>query len=282
MSKPKSGGTALRAVHPNAGIEAEYRTKLDRLVKEMAASIAYWVTAAYRANEPEISLAMDAPEGTGQYAGMSPAKALQMVMRKLGKKWNKRFAEMAPEMAKWHAQAVKDRSDAQLKAILKKSGFYVEFKTTAAVNDVIQASVAQNVTLIKSIASQHLMEVEGLVMRSVQAGRDIAGLTKDLQERFDVTKRRAAFIARDQNNKSTAAITRVRQLDLGLVESEWLHSGAGRHPRPTHVKASKDKVRYKIAEGWPDPALGGKRIWPGTEPNCRCLSKPILPHLVSQ
>jgi uncharacterized protein with gpF-like domain len=72
-------------------------------------------------------------------------------------------------------------------------------------------------------------------MRSVQSGRDLVQLTKDMQEQFGVTHRRAAFIARDQNNNATAAMTRARQDELRLNEAIWVHSGAGKHPRPTHV-----------------------------------------------
>jgi uncharacterized protein with gpF-like domain len=63
--------------------------------------------------------------------------------------------------------------------------------------------------------SQYFTDVEGLVMRSVQTGRDLGQLTKDLQEQFGVTRRRAAFVARDQNNEATASMTRTRQTSRG-------------------------------------------------------------------
>ena len=70
-------------------------------------------------------------------------------------------------------------------------------------------------------------------------------------------------------------MTRARQLELGLDEAEWVHSGAGKHPRPTHAQAGRERVRFKVSEGWFDPPLG-KRIWPGTEPNCHCLSRAVV------
>jgi SPP1 gp7 family putative phage head morphogenesis protein len=112
-------------------------------------------------------------------------------------------------------------------------------------------------------------------MRSVQTGRDLGQLTKDLQEQFGVTKRRAALIARDRNNKATASMTRVRQVQVGITEAIWVHSGGGKHPRPTHVKAGRDKQRYQVSEGWLDPAVG-RNIFPGELVNCRCVSKPLI------
>ena len=269
--KPKT----LPPIHPNAGLEAAYRRKIEQLVDEMHRSLVYWLTAAYRANPPE--MAQDAPEGGGgQYSRQSPAMALRSAMRKLGRRWTKRFDDMAPELAKYFATAVGERVDGTLATILEKAGWTVKFKMTAAANDVMQATIGEQVGLIKSLAQQHLTEVEGLVMRSVQTGRDLGTLTKDLEARYGVTRRRASLISRDQNAKATATIQRVRQQEIGVTHAKWVHSGAGRHPRPSHVKAGQDGVVYKISEGWLDPETG-KRIWPGTEINCGCICRSIIP-----
>ena len=147
---------------------------------------------------------------------------------------------------------------------------------TPATRDIMQATINQQVSLIKSIPSRYFTQIEGIVMRSVQIGRDLGQLTTDLQDQFGITKRRAAFIARDQNNKATASMNRARQDEIGVTEAIWVHSGGGKHPRPTHLKAGREKTRYDIKEGWLDPALG-RHIFPGEEPNCRCVSKSIIP-----
>lgn len=110
-------------------------------------------------------------------------------------------------------------------------------------------------------------------MRSVTAGRDLHQLTEDLVEQTGVTRRRAAAISHDQNNKATSAMTRARQVELGL-QSVWMHSHAGKHPRPTHL--SNNGQPYDPAEGWYDPAVG-RNIWPGELINCRCFAKSIVP-----
>lgn len=270
----------LRPVRPNAGVEADYRRKLDALIAEMNRSLVYWLTAAYRQNEPELAQDAPPPPDAGGYDPKpeprreSPAVAMRRRMRRLARQWQTRFDEAAPELAKYFATAAANRSDAALKGILKKAGFAVEFKMTRPMNDVLQATIGENVSLIRSIASQHLTQVEGIVLRSVQQGRDLGGLTKALEEQFGVTRRRAALIARTQNDMATAAIQRVRQTELGITEAIWLHSAGGREPRPTHVANSGKK--YTIADGWVDPAVG-KAIWPGTEINCRCVARPVVP-----
>lgn len=259
---PSGKTKTLAPVRPNVGIEIAYRRKLEAFVDEMHKSLVYWLTAAYRANEPEMA------------ADRSPAAMLRTIMRRLARRWTRRIDDAAPELAKYFATAAADRADGAMAGILKRAGMTVKFKLTATVNDVLQASIGENVALIKSIAAEHLADVEGLVMRSVSAGRDLGSLTKDLEDRYGVTRKRAAFIARDQNNKTTATITRVRQQGLGITQAIWLHSAGGRHPRPSHVAASGET--YDIERGM---FLDGVWTWPGREINCRCVSKSVIPGL---
>lgn len=259
----KRNEKVLRAVRPNLGIEIAYRNKLTALVEDMSASVLYWLTASYRANTPR--MAQDE----------TPADALRRSIRKLASQWTKRFDTASEQLGDYFALSVEKRSSAALRKILRDGGISVEFKMTAAMRDVVDATIHANVALIKSIPSQYFDQVEGAVMRSVQTGRDLGALVEELERYSGVTKRRAAFIALDQNNKATAAFARARKLEVGLDEEEWHHSGGGKHPRPTHLKAGRDKVRYKISQGWFDPAVQ-RYIQPGEEPHCRCVGRPIV------
>jgi uncharacterized protein with gpF-like domain len=256
----------LNPVRPSAAIEAAYRRRLDALLDEMHRSLVYWLSARYRANEPEIAnLAVDD----------SPAASLRDAFRRLRTRWQRRFDDLANDLARYFAQQTAQRSTEALRQMLKKGGMSVRFRMSRPVNDVIQASVAENVGLIRSIAQQYLTAVEGHVMRSVQQGRDLASLSTALQQQFGVTKRRAALIARDQNNKMTAVVTRARHLELGIQEAIWVHSGGGKVPRPTHVRAGRDKVRYSVVEGWFDPHEK-RHIQPGELISCRCVARPVV------
>lgn len=251
----------LDAPRPNAGLAVAYRKRMDALLAEMQNSLVYWISAKYRARQPEL-LAQDA----------SPAMEMRRTIRKLGRRWQSKFDALAPELADYFATAANERTDRQLQEILRKGGFSVRFKMTAAQNDVFQATVGENVALIKSIAQQHLKNVEGAVMRSVSSGRDLESLTKTLQEAYEVAKNRAATIARDQNNKATATMTRVRQKELGIKKAIWLHSSGGKTPRASHVAYSGKE--YDIEKG---AYIDGEWIFPGELINCRCVSKSIVP-----
>lgn len=255
----------LRPLRSNIGIEVAYRQKMISLLEEMHNSIVYWLTASYKENAPEVLvLAQDALS----------ANKLRKALQELRNRWEMRFSTMAPKLARYFATAVSKRNDSTLKRILEQGGMSVKFNLTKAQKDVLQAAVHDNVSLIKSIPSKHFDEIEGLVMRSVQRGRDIGELRKELQKRFGVTKRRAALIAKDQNNKVTSVLQRTRQLEVGIKEAIWLHSGGGRHPRPTHVRNNGKK--FDVAKGWYDPAEK-KYILPGELINCRCVSRAVVP-----
>lgn len=257
----------LAPVRPNAGLEAGYRQRLDRMLEEMEASLIYWLQAAWRANPPK--LAQDA----------LPATDLRREMRTLARRWQSRFDDAAPKLASYFATAAKDRVDGALQKILRDGGFSVQFRLTPSLQDAYQAVIGENVGLIKSIPEQHLSQVEGLVMRSVSEGRDLGTLTKRLEDQFGLTRNRAALIARDQNNKANSVITRARQLEVGIEEADWLHSGAGKHPRPSHVAFGAGKLggpRYQVAKG---AYIDGEWIFPGQLINCRCVGRSVIPGL---
>lgn len=250
-------------VRASAALTADYRKRLLRLVDAMSRSVLHWLVASYRANLPEMA------------ADASPARTLTARTAALRRRWERNFARLADDLARHFAETAARRSDLALKNSLRRSGFAVEFKMTRAMNDVLQATVAENVSLIKSIPEKYFTQIEGDVMRSVQAGRDLHSLTEALTKQHGVARRRAELISRDQNNKASAALARVRYGELGIRKARWLHSGGGKEPRPTHVRASEQGTVFDLDEGWYDPAVK-KHVLPGELISCRCVAVPIL------
>jgi len=260
VDKPRT----LAVVRPNAGIAADYKRRLDRMIQRMAKSYKHWVSAAYRSNEPVLA------------EDELPAAALRRVVRKLGVRWRADFDRMARELAEHFAEEVALRSDRDLRRILKKGGMSVQFRMNRAMRDVLEATVQANVALIKSIPRQYHDRVEGAVMRSVQEGRDLETLQRELSKGYGITKRRAALITLDQNNKASSALSRARQLDIGVKSGIWVHSGGGKEPRPSHVKAGRERTEFDLERGWYDPHEK-KYILPGQLIKCRCVWRPVIP-----
>ena len=270
LTAPTKKPITLRPIRPNAGLHAAYRKRIMALVQEMQDSLDYWLRAAYNAGEDP---AMDSSGFVRKMARL-PAKLMQEAMSRMVARWQKRFDEAAPKMATWFLQQQKTYTDGTMQKILKDGGFSVEMVMTPAMHNVVQASIAENVSLIKSIGSQHLTQIEGLVMRGTAQGRAIGPLAKELQAQYGVTQRRAAFIARDQANKVTSQLASARQQELGITQGRWRHSGAGAEPRPEHVAAS-GKL-FDLKKGM---YLEGEWVLPGQAINCRCSWSPVIPGL---
>lgn len=260
---PASKPVTAAAVHANRGIEARYRRRLEQLIAEMAASYERWIPAAYRQEPPAMEvLASDA----------TPSTRTNQRLGELGRRWEARFNEMSDRIAREFVTSMFKTSQQAMRASLAKAGWAVQFTMTPAVRDAFEASIAENVALIKSIPAKYHEQVEGIVNRSYTAGRDLSKMTKDLRSRYRVTKDRAVLISRDQSNKANAVVNRARQLELGITEAIWMHSHAGKEPRKSHVAANGK--RYKIARGC---KIDGEYIQPGELINCRCTSRPVLP-----
>lgn len=253
--------SSVPPVRGNAGIGVWYRRKLEAAVADMHKSLVYWLSAEYRA----VGLAQDAADG-------GAANQLREVVARQSKRWQRAFDKLGEALARRLADRVLTHSDGALRAGLSGEGFTVKFTLSPAMNNAYQAVIGENVGLIKSIASQHLADVEGLVMRSVARGRDLGSLTADLKKRYGITQRRAAFIARDQNNKATSVLQAARQQDLGITTGTWRHSHGGKTPRPSHVKA--DGKTFELAKGM---YLDNEWVMPGQLPNCRCGWTPVIP-----
>ncbi|WP_208604362.1 phage minor head protein [Pseudomonas delhiensis] len=248
----------IRQVRPNAGIRAWYQKQLDDAIDDMQNSVVYWLKAAYR----DTPFAQDA----------NPATVMRNAMRRLTQRWERHFDVMAEKLARRFADKSLTTSDVSLRSALSDMGFTVEFKMTEPMRTAYQGVINENVNLIRSIPEQYLTQVETMVMQSVQRGRDLGSLTKDLQARYGITKRRAALIARDQNNKATSAMTAARQQSLGVTHGIWRHSHAGAEPRKSHVAA--DGKQFELAKGM---YIDGEWLMPGEAINCRCTWSPVIP-----
>jgi uncharacterized protein with gpF-like domain len=259
------------ATRPNAGIEVAYRKRLLAALAAMEKNVLRTVSLLYADDPPE--LAQDE----------SPAAALAAAMVELRRRWDREFSTIANTWGRRFTADATGHADRAFAAQLRKAGFTVKFTMSAKAQDVFTATLKEQVNLITSISAEAMTQLSSVVAQSVTTGRAVGDLAKALREQFGVERRRAATIARDQNSKATATITRVRQEELGITQARWSHSAGGKVPRPEHVAFSKGAHRgqnpgpiYDIAKG---ALLEGKWTWPGVEINCRCVSVSILPGL---
>lgn len=134
-------------------------------------------------------------------------------------------------------------------------------------SDQLKLFSVQNAQLIKSLPSEELERVAGIIERGLQQGVRFTDISKSLQKSFGITRRRATLIARDQTTKLNSSLTRLRQEEVGIEEYIWQTSGDER-VRPTHRVNDGKKFKWNTP-----PKVTGH---PGNDVNCRCVAIPVI------
>ena len=262
--KKKQTLIRLRAAKPNAGIRAEYQRRILAILKAIADDVLGQIKAAYAEEAPQI--AQDA----------SPASKLAQMMNDLRKRWERPFNDEAESTADWFSSKASANATRAQKAAMESAAlgdFAVRYDFGNARADTVQAIAKENVSLIKTIGSEYFDRIENSVLRSVTLGRDLNGLAQELDRQYAISARRAALIARDQNNKATEAIARSNDLAAGVTKGEWIHVPGRKSSRASH-KSMHGKV-FDLAEGLYDPDEG-RKVKPAELIACNCTYRPIF------
>lgn len=139
---------------------------------------------------------------------------------------------------------------------------------------------AINVSRIKSLAGEELVEITQILEASSANGVRVGTLSKQLQERFGVTRSKGNLLARDQTLSLNAQITRVRQTNLGIESYVWTTAGDdrvrdGSEGDTDHASLDGQTFRWDT----PPDVGDGRHLHPGEDYQCRCTAFPVLPEL---
>lgn len=262
--------TRLKPINYNAGNIKWYQKQLLTEIREMNDEVRREIVNAIRDNPlaQDANLAMDA----------NPVEMIRKMLDVLSGKWVRDFINKAKSWSDEMIDKTQSAVDRGLLAAARRESMTINMQWTEAMLEKREAIIAENVSLIRSIPEKYFTEVEGMVYRAVARGGDRKLLADEIERNFGkrhgITRRRAEFIARDQTRKATSALSAARQQAAGIVEGEWVHSGGGNKPRHSHVKAGRERKRFKLSEGC---LIDGEYIMPGQLPNCGCVWRPVLP-----
>jgi SPP1 gp7 family putative phage head morphogenesis protein len=150
-----------------------------------------------------------------------------------------------------------------------------------AVRRLLERWRAENVDLIESIATRLHGDVRDIVRDATRKGTRVETVSRQIAERFDVSRSRANLIARDQVLKANADLTRERCSEAGVRRYRWSTSHdervrgtpGGKWPKGLHYALDGREFTFD------DPPIvnpNGDRGMPGTDFSCRCVAIPIL------
>ncbi len=256
----------------NASTQERYASRLHKLVLQMTNETKKEIQKLFR-KQAVADSAMDANIGS----------QARILLNYLQDRFIKLFSSKSKIFANSMFNSVDVNSETQLKSSLKKLTGGLSLNTGVVpkgFEDIATATVAENVSLIKSIPQEYFKQVTGAVMRSITEGKGVSDLIPEIQKYDGMTIRRAKNIALDQTRKAYNTINANRLQSLNVQKFEWLHSGGGVSPRESHMKIDgmifsldpNQLEREQAAAGVPKQDRG----LPSIPPNCKCTMRPII------
>ena len=262
----------------NASQQAKYNHNIQKLVKKMTTEVRVKLISFFKSQ-----LGIDFFKKQQQMAAMdvSIASQARILMNELTSKFTQLFSKKSPTLAEKMIEGAANSSQTQLHSSLKQLSGGLSLKTGVVpkgMEEIAKASIAENVSLIKSIPEQYLKNVTGAVMRSITTGHGLADLVPAIKKYDGQTQRRARNLALDQTRKAYNSINQQRMQAVGVKQFEWIHSGGGQEPRQSHLKMDgkifdfENLIEQQTALGVPKEDQG----IPGQAINCRCTMLPVI------
>lgn len=131
--------------------------------------------------------------------------------------------------------------------------------------------------LISTLEDDAVRQIGIWTNRGLRQGWHWKEIAKNIEDRFEVSRKRARFIARDQTAKLNGTLTHRRQSAAGITHYFWRDSRdervrgnpSGKYPgaKPSHW--ARNGQRF----AWASPPEGGH---PGMDYNCRCTAEPDM------
>ena len=254
----------------NASTQERYASRLHKLVIQMTNETKKEIKKLFKQQAVSDS-AMDANIGS----------QARILLNYLQNRFIELFSKKSKVFANSMFNTVDVNSEVQLKHSLKKLTGGLSLNTGVVpkgFEDIASATIAENVSLIKSIPQEYFKQITGAVMRSITEGKGVSDLIPEIQKYDGMTSRRAKNIALDQTRKAYNTINANRLQSLKVTHFEWLHSGGGVSPRESHMKI--DGMTFSFANLESEQAAAGvpkqDRGLPSIPPNCKCTIRPII------
>ena len=245
--------TTLRPIVPTKAQENE-------LYSIYWASIRIWqkLAADVAANWSQpAQITIDAPDGTQLQWLIDQADA-----------WSRdTLIYQTERLGRWVTKVGKWNGAKTIAGIKSATGTDVEpFIRLSDVREELELAIRQNVALISSVNADTKNRVQQIIFDGFAQRKTKKQITDELAKAMGITKRRARIIAGDQLHKLNIAMSKHRNLQLGITRYKWGRT-ISRHERPHHL------ARVGKVFRWDKPPWDGP---PGYAIGCKCSAAAIL------
>lgn len=158
------------------------------------------------------------------------------------------------------------------KTVIDAIGITPEFTETQKIK--LAEEYSNNLKLyVKNFIDDEVIKLRGLVENNAFSGMRADRLQTIIKKQFDVSDRKAKFLAKQETSLITAKYRESRYLDAGINKYVWSSSGDSK------VRSDHKRLNGKVFSFDNPPIVNletGKRANPSEDFGCRCKAKPLV------
>lgn len=272
--RPKIRGKRIPALKSPIRDEQRYEVSIKLIVNDLKKLVRKHINPILESVTNKISERVD-----------DEASDITTAIGKIRSTFEKRFPNKAYEKSAKESAARISKTNTQNNTLLMTTLVNIDpIKFEPWLKSEINLFVKSNASLIKSLPTEALSDIEQMLFREGRRGLSPQQLKKKIKEIFDTTASKAALIARDQVNKFNSSLTELRQTKAGITEYEWLTSQDGRVRSFSNSGGFSDHARLNgTTHSWNKPPItvfkgkrSGERNHPGQDIQCRCQAIPVI------
>lgn len=277
-----------KPIQPSDAVERYYRTQLRSLVRAMARAVAEEVMPVVR--DEKAAYIGDADRSVFMDRWID--RVIEALRRASARFIGQAFEAQAERVARSTvSMAEAESTSAFLKSVNQAVGVdLAPVLSQQGMAEYLDASIADNVSLIRSVSEQYFDRVQNVVLGGMRNGDHPTSIAKALQHQTGITDRRAKIIARDQVAKLNSQIVQRRQVQAGITHFRWVTANDERVTGRPGGRYANAKIKcHEIAKQdigfgpgvyrWDRGAsyAGETNLHPGrAHPQCRCTASPVF------
>lgn len=285
-----------RAIEANQGARRAYQRAMVRLHRQFSDYVMAEMWAALQRGPAMDASPFDNPllralaKELRRKAGIaqgSAAEALRIITSRNLLAWIARLRQVAAPLVTRHLmRMVRSTTAAQMAALLaagmRKSVIeerwtaptvgrqHISPEAAAIIPDLVEG----NVRLITKIGQADIERISGAMAEGVEKGLDYGQIRQALRDTQGFDDARAERVCMDQVNKIHERVNLANARAVGVTEGIWVHVPGQYSSRATHIMMNGRT--FDLSEGMMDEAVG-HRVFPGSEPFCRCVFRMVIP-----
>lgn len=270
--KPMAEGVSMI---PNAGVRIWYSNNLLGYVRRLTAIVRKTFQMAASGSVVHDSLFSD---------------IMAWAMDRIKEQFDYVLGTVASVLASSFVSRVDQTSKASVNSTMMTLGSNAAPQSTSErVSTALGAQINTNVSLIKSLTDDMYhrigMAVNNSLVSEDPENQGMRGIYRHLTEIEGIADGRAKFIAQDQTSKVYVTLNTERMREAGIAKFRWVHRGAGKTHRHTHVEhdgqifllaGGPDELYYEDGSDANADLPKGDKGKPGWAPHCHCSMVAVI------